>query len=124
MIDDTLVNTRSSPEDTLEYILFNTQTIAREHTQFKNCLKKSVRTFLENEIKITQRQIDSRSTPTPSLDIYITSLKNNCQNILKIRLLRRNLNTNYLTFPTLNHLPRSLMQTLPDHLLLLLKSSQ
>ena len=75
MIDDTLVNTRSSPEDTLECILFNTQTIAREHTQFKNCLKKSVKTFLENEIMITQHQIDSRSTPTPSLDIYITSLK-------------------------------------------------
>ena len=32
MIDDTLVNTSSSPEDTLEHILFNTQTIAREHT--------------------------------------------------------------------------------------------
>ena len=49
MIDDTLVNTRSSPEDTLEHILFNTQTIARKHTQFKNCLKKSVKTFLEDQ---------------------------------------------------------------------------
>ena len=75
MIDNTLVNTSSSPEDTLEHILFNTQTIAREHTQFKNCLKNSVKTFLENEIKITQHQIDSRATPTPSLDIYLTSLK-------------------------------------------------
>jgi hypothetical protein len=75
MIDDTLVNTSSSPEDTLEHILFNTQTIAREHIQIKNCLKKSVKTFLENEITITQHQIDSRSTLTPSLDIYLTSLK-------------------------------------------------
>ena len=75
MIDHILVNTSSSPEDTLEHILFNTQTIAREHTQFKNCLKKSVKTCLENEIKITQHEIDSRSSPTPSLDIYITSLK-------------------------------------------------
>ena len=75
MIDNTLVDTSSSPEDTLEHILFNTQTIAREHTQFKNCLKKSVKTFLENEIKITQHQIDSRATPTPSLDIYLANLK-------------------------------------------------
>ena len=49
--------------------------ITSEHTQLKNCMRNSVKRFLETEIQFTQNQLDSSITPSPSLEIYLQNIK-------------------------------------------------
>ena len=50
MIDETINNSRTTPEQTLDLILFNTTTIAREVQRTNKDTKEAAFRYLENEI--------------------------------------------------------------------------
>ena len=72
MIDHTLEISTQSPENTLDCILFNTSTIAKEHISETKAMKLAERRFLVNEIRVYENYVynhpDRNSEDVVTLD--------------------------------------------------------
>ena len=72
MIEDTINNSRTFPEQTLDLMLFNTKTITREVQRTNKDTKEAAFRYLENEITNLKNLSDSLPYNDPAL---VTNLK-------------------------------------------------
>ena len=77
--ETTLAKLNENPENTLDLILFNTQTIAQQHSQELKKQQTQALEYLNLEIKTVEAQLDAMTTqnpPTQSQLKYRNKLQN------------------------------------------------
>ena len=86
--ETTLAKVNENPENTLDLILFNTQTIAQQHSQELRKQQSKALEYLNLEIKTVEAQLDAmtlQKTPAQSQLKYLNKLQNKLSQ-LKIEL--------------------------------------
>ena len=77
--ETTLAKTNDNPENTLDLILFNTQTIAQQHTQELRKQQTQALEYLDLEIKTVEAQLyafTTKNPPTQPQLKYLNKLQN------------------------------------------------